>query len=79
MRMQVQSLTSHSGLSIWYCCKLQYTLQMHLGCSVAVAVAKLAAAACIQPVAHEFPHALGEAVKRLKGKKKAFSSLTFSC
>ena len=37
VRMQVQSLTSLSGLRIWHCHKLQCRLQIQLGSTVAVA------------------------------------------
>ena len=38
MRLHVQSLPSLSGLRIWCCCELWYSLQMHLRSCVAVAV-----------------------------------------
>ena len=53
-----------SGLRIWHCHKLQCTLQMQLGSSVAVAVAQAPAAAAIQPLAQELPYVAGAAVNK---------------
>ena len=44
-RMWVQSLVSISGLRTWHCQRLQYTSQMRLESSVAVAVVWASAAA----------------------------------
>ena len=70
MRMQVLSLASFSGLSKWYCHKLQCSLQMWLGSCIAVAVDRLAAAVPIQPIAWELQYAAGEVLKRHKKKQR---------
>ena len=53
MRMQVQSLAWLSGLRIWCYGRWRHRSQIQLGSNiaVAVAVAQLAAAALIQPLA----------------------------
>ena len=38
LRLQVQSLTSLSGLRIWHCSELWCSLHMQLGSGIAVAV-----------------------------------------
>ena len=65
MRTQVQSLALLSGLRIWLCHELWYRLQMWLGCgvAVAVAVARPATTALIQPLAWEPPYAVLKKVK----------------
>ena len=67
-RTQVQSLASISGLKIPHCCELWCSLQIWLGSLVAVA--KLAAAARIRPLAWELPYAAGAALKRFKKQKR---------
>ena len=49
MRMWVQPLASPNGLRIWRCHKLWCGSQMRLGSAIAVALARLAAAALIRP------------------------------
>ena len=64
MRLQVLPLASLSGLRIQHCGELWCRLQMQLGSCVAVAVVyRPAAVAQIQPLAWEFPYAVGTALK----------------
>ena len=70
MRMQVQSLTSVSGLGIPHCHELWCRLQMQLGSHIAMAVVRAAAVALTRPLAWELPNAKGEALKSKKSKKK---------
>ena len=77
VRMRVRSLASLHGCRIWHCRKLWHRLQMCLGSSVAVAVAQASAAALIQPLAQELPHATGVTVKRKRKKgKKDYRTMT---
>ena len=62
--LQVQSLTSLSGLRIRHCCEPCCGSQMWLGFCIAVAVAP------IRPLAWEPPHAAGVALKSKKNKNK---------
>ena len=66
MRLQVWSLASLSGLRIRCYRELWCRLQTWLGSRIAVAVTRLAAAALIQPLTWDFPHALGVILKRQK-------------
>ena len=59
----VRSRASLSGLRIPPCHRLQHTAQMRLGSGIAVAQP---AAAPVQPLAWELPHAVGVAIKRKK-------------
>ena len=68
--MQVQSLALPSGLRIWPCHELWYSLQTRLRSCFAVAVGRLVASAPIQPLAWDPPYALGVAIKRQNTKKK---------
>ena len=70
VRMWVQPLASLSGLRIWCYCKMQCSLQMWLRFGVPMAVAYVAAAALIRPLAWELPCAAGVAIKRKKKKKR---------
>ena len=60
MRMRVR----FSG--IWHCCELWCRSQMQLGSQLLWLLCRLAAAALIQPLAWELPHAVGVAIKRKK-------------
>ena len=70
MRTQVRSLGLLSRLRIQYCRELWYRSQTQLGSGITVAVGRLAAAAPIQSLVWDLPHAAGAALKRW-GKKKA--------
>ena len=71
--MWVQSLASHNGLRTRHFSKLWHMLQMQLGSSVVLAVAKASVAAPMWSLAQEFPYATGVAIKR-KEKKKEITS-----
>ena len=66
MIMWVWLLAPLSGLRMWCSHKLRHRSQMWLGLALLWPWSRLAAAAPIQPLAWEFPHATGVALKRKK-------------
>ena len=80
MRIQVRSLASLSGLRIWSCPELWYSVQMRLSSGVAMPVQawrRPAMVALIQPLSWELPYAMGAALKRQKTKKSGKSDNGF--
>ena len=71
MRMWVLPPALLSGLKIWHCCELWYIGHR---CSSDLVLlwlwCRLAAAALIQPLAWEFPYAVGAALKQKKKGKE---------
>jgi len=81
MKMQVRSLALVRELRLQCCCELWCRWQSVLRSCIAVAVAWLAAAALIRPLAWEMPYAIcrryglkkkQNKIRKIKKKKKPF-------
>ena len=74
MVTNLTSIREDVGLRIQQCCELRCRLQTRLVSIIAVVVAvavggRLAAVAPIQPLAWEFPYAVGAALKKKQKRK----------